>query len=198
MAIAKKTPGINAASMADISFILLIFFLVVTTMGGEFGLMRVLPPWVNPNDQDKTEVNKRNVFIVAISKDDNLLVRNEYKSITDLRAMAKDFFDINNTGEGYPDKEPTEFPLLGLVNVNKGIVSLQNDRGTSYKIYIQAQNELAAAIMELRNEFCAQRFGKKFEDCTAEQQDVVGKHVYPMAISEAEPKDVSNQTRSRR
>jgi len=201
MAIAKKTPGINAASMADISFILLIFFLVVTTMGGEFGLMRVLPPWVDPNDKnvDDTKVNKRNVFVVGISKDDNMLVQGEYKSISDLRGMAKEFFNINNTGEGYPDKEARDVPLLGSVNVNKtAVVSLQNDRGTSYKIYIQAQNELAAAISELRNEFCMQRFGRKFDDCTAEQQESVSKHVYPMAISEAEPKDVSNQTRSRR
>jgi hypothetical protein len=76
--------------------------------------------------------------------------------------------------------------------VNSGaVVSLQNDRGTSYKTYIQVQNELAAAIHELRDEFCIQQFGKKYDECTEDQQDIVGKNVYPMAISEAEPKDVS-------
>jgi biopolymer transport protein ExbD len=190
MAISKETPGINAASMADISFILLIFFLMVTTMGSDYGLIRQLPPMAESTDN--TKVNKRNVFVVAINQHDNILVRNEYKNITELRAMAKEFFSINNVGDGFPEKETKELPLLGAMNVNKtAVVSLQNDRGTSYKIYIQAQNELAGAIHELRDEICMQKFGKKFDDCNQEQQDVVGKEVYPMAISEAEPKDVS-------
>jgi len=197
MAIAKKTPGINGASMADISFILLIFFLMVTTMGGEFGLIRQLPPWVEqkPNDTGD-KINKRNVFVVAISKDDNMLVQNEYKSVSDLRAMAKEFFDISNTGDDFPEKEIQDIPLLGAMQVNKtAIASLQNDRGTSYKIYIQAQHELAGAINELRNEFCLQKFGKKFDDCTEDQKEVVSNKVYKMAISEAEPKDISKKTK---
>ena len=199
MALSKKTPGINAASMADISFILLIFFLVVTTMGSEFGMMRVLPPWVPPTEEKGDPINKRNVFIVSISKDDNLLVQNEYKSIGDLRAMAKEFFDINTTGDNFPEKIVEELPLLGAIQINKtALFSLQNDRGTSYKIYIQAQNELTAAINELRDEFCMQRFGSKYEDCTGDQKEVVGKQIYPMAISEAEPRDVSNTGTQRR
>ena len=197
MAIAKKTPGINGASMADISFILLIFFLMVTTMGGEFGLIRQLPPWVEQKPDDKGDkINKRNVFVVAISKDDNMLVQNEYKSVSDLRVMAKEFFDINNIGDDFPEKEIQDIPLLGAMQVNKtAIASLQNDRGTSYKIYIQAQHELAGAINELRNEFCLQKFGKKFDDCTEDQKEVVSNKVYKMAISEAEPKDISNKTK---
>jgi biopolymer transport protein ExbD len=194
-----RTPQINGASMADIAFIILAFFLMVTTMGGEFGLIRQLPPWVDPSEQEGDKINQRNVFVVAISKDDNMLVRNEYKSITDLRAMAKEFFDINNVGDNFPEKEMQDLPLLGPTLVNKtAIASLQNDRGTSYKIYIQAQHELAGAINELRDEFCMQRFGRKFDDCTEEQRDVVGGSIYKMAISEAEPKDVSNIQQRRR
>lgn len=187
----KKTPGINAASMADISFILLIFFLMVTTMGSDYGLIRQLPPMTeDPNAS--TEVNKRNVLVVAINLHDNILVKNEYREIHELRELAKDFFDIKNTGESYPEKIEEDLPLLGRMTINKtAVVSLQNDRGTSYKIYIQAQNELAAAIRELRDELCQQRFGNPYDECTQDQQDVVGKKVYPMAISEAEPKDVN-------
>jgi biopolymer transport protein ExbD len=193
----KKTPQINAASMADISFILLIFFLVVTTMGSEFGLIRMLPPM--EDNPDPIKIIQRNVFVVAVSQNNAVLVRNEYKSITDIREMAKDFFNLNNDGIEYPEKEPKDIKGLGMTTVNKGaVVSLQNDRGTSYRTYIQVQNELAAAVHELRNEFSMQKFGKNYDDCSEDQQDIVGKQIYPMAISEAEPKDVSNRNRNNR
>jgi len=186
----KKTPQINAASMADISFILLIFFLVVTTMGSEFGLIRMLPPM--DDGKNDTKINKRNVFVVSVSQNNNLLVQGEYKSIGDIREMAKDFFNVRNGGDDHPEKIEKDIKGLGLTTVNKSaVVSLQNDRGTSYKTYIQVQNELAAAIRELRDEFSRQKFGNKYDDCTEDQQDIVGKQIYPMAISEAEPKDVS-------
>ena len=188
----KKTPGINGSSMADVSFIILIFFLMVTTMGSEYGLIRQLPPWVPPDEKQTDEINKRNVLVVGINQYNNLLVNNEYMEMSQLRTKAKEFFDINSTGDNFPEKETKELPLLGNININKtAVVSLQNDRSTSYKVYIQAQNELAAAVNELRDEFCMQKFGSKYEDCTQEQQEVVGNNIYKMAISEAEPKDIS-------
>jgi biopolymer transport protein ExbD len=193
MANLKKTPGINAASMADISFIILIFFLMVTTMGSEFGMIRQLPPWVDPKDQTNEQVNARNVFMVNVNLHNNLLVEKEYREITELRTMCKDFFNLANSGVSYPEKVQKELPLLGTMTVNRtAVVSLKNDRGTSYKTYMQVQNELTAAITELRNEFCMQKFGKLFEECTQEQQDVVSQDVYPMSISEAEPENQSN------
>jgi len=188
----KKTPGINAASMADIAFIILIFFLMVTTMGSEFGMVRMLPPWVDPNDETKDVINERNVFVVNVNQHNNLLVRGQYTDVRDLREMTKDFFDLSKMEEKDPEKEQRELPLLGNMWVNKGaVVSLQNDRGTSYKVYMQIQNELTAAIRELRDEFCLQRFGTVFDESTQEQQDVISKDIYPMAISEAEPRDIS-------
>ena len=189
---AKKTPGINGASMADISFILLIFFLMVTTMGSEFGLIRQLPPWVEHNPNDKGDkINQRNVLVVSISASNNVMANGEYLEISNLRRKAKEFFDVNNLGENYPEKESKEFSF-GTINVNKtAVVSLQNDRATAYKTYIQAQNELAGAINELRNEFCQQKFGRLYDDCNADQQDIVGNQIYKMSISEAEPKDLS-------
>ena len=197
----KTPPQLNGTQTADMAFILVCFFMMVTTMGSEFGLIRQLPPWVEHQKNDTGDrINRRNVFVVAINQNNNMLVQDQYRDASELRAMAKDFFNINNTGEAFPEKETIEHPLLGTVNVNKtALVSLQNDRGTSYRVYIQAQNELTAAINELRDEFCIQKFGTKYEDCTEEQRDVVGKQVYPMAISEAEPKDVSKtKTKTRR
>jgi len=193
MAINKKTPGINGSSMADISFILFIFFLMVTTMGTDYGLIRQLPPWVEHNPDDTGDkINQRNVFVVSINQSNDMLVQNEYRTISDLRAKAKEFYDINNTGDRFPEKEMREISLVGAINVNRtAVVSLQNDRGTAYRVYIQAQNELAGAINELRDEFCMQYFGSRFDDCTEEQRDVVSREVYPMSISEAEPKNVS-------
>ena len=189
MAVSKKTPGINATQMADISFILLIFFMMVTTMGSEFGLLRQLPPWVEQNDTGD-KINERNVLVVRINAQNNLLTNGEYINMSQLRAKTKEFFNINNAGINFPEKVVEELPLVGNISINRtAVVSLQNDRGTAYKTYIQAQNELSAAINELRDEFCLQRFGNKYENCTAEQQDVVGSYIYKMAISEAEPRE---------
>ncbi len=191
MPASKKTPGINAASMADISFILLIFFLMVTTMGSDYGLIRQLPPMQADPTTKPEQINERNVFVVSVNQHNNLLVEGAYMDVAQLREKTKEFYNINTTGEKFPEKIQKDLPLLGSITVNKtAVVSLQNDRGTSYKTYIQVQNELAGAVHELRDEFCMQRFGKKFDDCTKEQQDVVGKDVYPMSISEAEPKDI--------
>jgi hypothetical protein len=129
-----------------------------------------------------------------VSQSNALLVRGEYKTISDVRVMVKDFFNLSNTGESYPEKEQKEVKGLGMVTVNKGaLVSLQNARGASYKTYIQVQNELAAAIHEMRDEYSMQKFGKKYDDCTEDQQDMVGKHIYPMAISEADPYDAKSK-----
>ena len=194
----KKPPTLNAVQTADMAFILLCFFMMVTTMGSEFGMIRQLPPWVPPTEKGDL-INKRNVLMVAINAHDNMLVNNEYTDLAQLRSRTKEFFSINNDGDAFPEKEPFEHALVGTIKVNKGaLVSLQNDRGTSYKIYIQVQNELSAAINELRDEFCLQRFGTKFEDSTQEQQDVVSGSIYKMAISEAEPKDISNIKNPRR
>ena len=189
----RKPPQLNGTQTADMAFILVCFFMMVTTMGTDYGLIRQLPPWIEHKANDTGDkINQRNVFVVAISMNNDMLVQNEYKTVSDLREMAKDFYNVNNTGPNYPEKEIRNLPLLGNISVNRtAVVSLQNDRGTAYRVYIQAQNELAGAINELRDEFCAQHFGRRFEDCTEEQRDVVSKDVYPMSISEAEPKNVS-------
>lgn len=188
---AKKTPEIPSASMADIAFMLLIFFLVTTTMDTDSGITRMLPPPVPPDqiDNDDIKIKERNVFVVLINKNDQLLVEGQPMQIDELKEKAKEFIENPEDDINLPEKEdPIEIPLIGNVRVSKQVISLQNDRGTSYGMYIQAQNELAKAYNELRDELALRKFGKKFDDLDEEKQGAV-KDVYPQRISEAEPKN---------
>ena len=186
----REVPELNSSSTADIAFLLLVFFLMTTSMAVNKGLARRLPPPV-PAEQ-KTEdlkVKERNVFVVLINSEDQLLVRGEYTELADLREKAKEF--IKNAGDdpNMPEKEPVEVEYFGTVLVTKNhVISLQNDRGTSYSAYINVQNELVAAYNELRNELAKAKFAKDYDDLDAEQQKAIQK-IYPQKISEAEPKN---------
>jgi biopolymer transport protein ExbD len=186
----REVPELNSSSTADIAFLLLVFFLMTTSMAVNKGLARRLPPPV-PAEQ-KTEdlkVKERNVFVVLINSEDQLLVRGEYTELADLKEKAKEF--IKNAGDdpNMPEKEPMDVEYFGTVLVTKNhVISLQNDRGTSYAAYINVQNELVSAYNELRDELSKAKFAKNFEDLDSEQQKAIQK-IYPQKISEAEPKN---------
>ncbi len=204
----REISEINAGSMADIAFLLLIFFLVTTTMDTDTGLIRRLPPILDVQEPPPP-IKQRNIFEVLVNANDQLLVEGEYIQVSELRKKAKEFIKSNPSfpsvispgNENYPDMP--EFKLeevagLGKMYVSKQIISLQNDNGTSYEMYIKVQNELVAAYNELRNEFALQKFGKSYtelsqqagsSDAIKEKADAV-KDVYPQRISEAEPKKV--------
>lgn len=184
---------INAGSMADIAFLLLIFFLVTTTMDVDSGIARKLPPPPEPNqEEDDSKIKERNIFVVLINKNNRLLVENEPLDIKFLREKTKEFIENPLDKEDLPEKSEKEVDFFGKVMVSKGIISLQNDRGTSYGTYLTVQNELAAAYNELRDELAMKRFGKKFEECSEEQQDAI-QDIYPQKISEAEPKNIGGE-----
>jgi biopolymer transport protein ExbD len=189
---AKPTPEINGSSMADIAFLLLIFFLVTTTMNVDTGLARMLPPM--PESQDKTEqdVKQRNIFTVLINKSDRLLVEGKPLDINMLREKTKEFIANPNNSPDLPEKDVIDVEFFGTVEVAKGVISLQNDRGTSYSMYMQVQNELVAAYNELRNEIARTKFGKYYNDLTEDQQKAI-QRIYPLRISEAEPKSVGGK-----
>ncbi len=186
----REVPELNSSSTADIAFLLLVFFLMTTSMAVNKGLARRLPPPV-PAEQ-KTEdlkVKERNVFVVLINSEDQLLVRGEYTELADLKEKAKEF--IKNAGDdpNMPEKEPMDVEYFGTVLVTKNhVISLQNDRGTSYAAYINVQNELVAAYNELRNDLAKAKFAKNYDDLDVEQQKAIQK-IYPQKISEAEPKN---------
>ena len=186
---AKKIPEIPSASLADIAFMLLIFFLVTTTMDVDSGLRRKLPQWVDPSElkDQNNEINERNIFVVLVNKNNDLLVEGDYEQIENLRERAKEFMANPYNAENLPEKEPMEVPYFGQVMVSKGVISLRNDLDTQYGTYLAVQNELVAAINELRDELAKQQFGKAYDDLDSDKQDAIRK-IYPQKISEAEPK----------
>lgn len=184
----KKLPGLNASSMSDISFLLLTFFLLVSSINTDMGIQRRLPPPSDPNVKPP-DIHRRNTFVVLVNKDDKLLFNNELGDITALKDRAKEFLSNPDNLPNLPEKQTRNIPLLGDIEVSKGVISLQNDRGTSYEMYLMVQNELTAAVNELRDEMARARFGRAYIDCTQMQREAIDKAI-PIAISEAEPKNI--------
>jgi len=185
---ARKVPEIPSASLADIAFMLLIFFLVTTTMDIDSGLERRLPPWADQTEDNEQQINERNVFVVLINKNNDLLVENEYTDIRSLREKTKEFLSNPYNASNLPEKELVNVPYFGEVMVAKNaVISLQNDIDTRYSTYVAVQNELVAAINELRDEIATQQFGKPYSKLDKEQQEAV-RIIYPSRISEAESK----------
>jgi biopolymer transport protein ExbD len=192
---ARMNPEINAGSMADIAFLLLIFFLVTTTMDVDTGLRRLLPPPIDPNAPPPPPVRERNVFVVLVDQNDRLLVEGELGNIQTLREQTRNFL-LNPTNDPtMPERVMRTIDNLGEIEVSRGIISLQNDRGTSYEMYIAVQNELAAAINDIRNDLSRERFGIRFDQLTDQDLVTAIRQAVPMAISEAEPKDIGGQRR---
>lgn len=186
----RGIPEINAGSMADIAFLLLIFFLVTTTMDVDKGINRKLPPWEPDPEQEDNVIKEKNIFTVLVNASDNLLVENEYMDVTQLREAAIRFLDNNGDGtcsycEGLRDP-------LSSDNPDKAIISLQNDRGTSYEMYIKVQNELVGAYTDIRNRAAEKRYGRPFDKLGEEQQKQI-QEMYPQKLSEAEPLNLGGQ-----
>jgi len=189
----KKTPAINSSSTADIAFLLLCYFLMTTTMGSQTGLSRRLPPMPDQNQKvDDQKVNRRNIIIVKINSADRLLAGSEPIDVSQLKDKIREFLTNPANDPNLPEKEEIDIEGYGKYPVSKGVISLQNDRGTSYHAYIAVQNELVKAINELRDEFAFKNYGKPFIQLTEEQQDIAKKAI-PQNISEAEPKDVAKK-----
>lgn len=189
----KKTPAINSSSTADIAFLLLCYFLMTTTMGSHQGLQRRLPPMPDPNAKlEDQKVNRRNIIIVKINSADRIMAGNDPIDVSQLKDKIKEFLSNPTNDPSLPEKEEKDIEGFGTYAVSNGVISLQNDRGTSYQAYIAVQNELVKAVNELRDEFALKNYSKKFLQLDEEKQDIVKKCI-PQNISEAEPKDVSKK-----
>ena len=147
-----------------------------------------------PEEKTNTEqdVKQRNILTVLVSKSDRLLVGGAPMDVSMLRDEAKEFLANPLNDIHKPEKAPTEVEYFGLIPVTKGVISLQNDRGTSYRMYMLVQNELVAAYNELREETSRTKFGQSYDKLTEDQQKAVQK-VYPLRISEAEPKSIGGR-----
>ncbi|MCQ2385019.1 MAG: biopolymer transporter ExbD [Paludibacteraceae bacterium] len=189
----RKVQEINASSMADISFLLLIFFLVTTTMAVDKGLSRQLPPPLPPDmEKPEVEIKQRNIFVVLVNSNDELLVQGEPLDIRNLKEKAKEFILNASNSETLPEVVAVQVDFGDgeetVMTTKNHIISLQNDRGTHYQKYIEVQNELAAAYNEIREDYARAKFNMSYEELSEDQQKGVQK-VYPQKISEAEPKN---------
>jgi biopolymer transport protein TolR len=159
----KGAPEVNAGSMADIAFLLLIFFLVTTTIETDAGLDRMLPP-IEPPDTDVV-IKQKNIFTVSINKSGQLLVEEQLMDLEDLRDAAIAFLDNGGAAQGSPDYCnycQGKRDASSSDNPQKAIISLKNDRETSYKTYITVQNELVGAYNDLRNRESRRLYGRDF------------------------------------
>ena len=200
----RSAPEVNAGSMADIAFLLLIFFLVTTTIETDSGLNRKLPPMEDV--VDPPVIKERNIFTVVVNKNNDLLVEEKPMEISELRAAAVAFLD-NGGGKG---KDACDFcqgarDTSSSDNPDKAVISLKNDRETDYKVYIAVQNELVAAYNEMRNREFARLYpsaGLSFVEADSKYSDPrtsssekealkpkidAIKKLLPQKLSEAEP-----------
>jgi biopolymer transport protein ExbD len=180
----RMTQEISMGSMADIAFLLLIFFLVATTMDADKGIMRKLPPIVT---SEPINFHERDILVVLINRDDKLMVEGKETDLRHLREIAMEFIvnplNLNNL----PELVEIQVNYFGKVRVTKKhVISLRSDRGTSYKMYIAVQNELVAAYNELREELAQKKWQTTFSSLTNDQKKAITT-IYPMKISEAEP-----------
>jgi glutaredoxin len=195
----RSAPEVNAGSMADIAFLLLIFFLVTTTIETDQGINRKLPPI--EDQQDPPEIKMKNIFTVLVNKNDQLLVEDKVMELSELREAAIAFLDNGGDGscaycKGAKDPASSDNP-------DKAIISLQNDAETSYKAYISVQNELVAAYYFLRDRECKAKYGKTFRELETMFEDPKTSEstrnkieplikdiqtMFPQKLSEAEPK----------
>ncbi|MDR0971592.1 MAG: biopolymer transporter ExbD [Bacteroidales bacterium] len=187
----KGLPALNSSSMADISFLLLTFFLLTSSINTDLGIQRRLPPPSDPNVKPP-EIHKRNTFTVKVNRADKILFDGQIGDINGLKDRAKEFLSNPSNLPNLPEKTETEIPLIGKYEVSKGVISLQNDRGTSYDMYFKVQNELTAAINELKDELAKSRFGRDYLNCSDAQREAIDKAI-PTAISEAEPKNTGGK-----
>ena len=188
----RKVPGLNSSSTADISFILLIFFLVTTSMDTDTGLPRRLPEWDPNAEEQAVKIKERNIMVVNVNKANEIWVKNgvinKQIEVSELKELAKEFIANPNDNVNLPVKEDYEVPgFRTIVTTVKHVISLQTDRSTNYEVYFKVQNELTKAYNELRDEWCKQVLGKSWVDCT-EDEKTYAKGMYPSKISEAEPK----------
>jgi len=211
---ARKIPEVNAGSMADIAFLLLIFYLVATTMDVDSGIMRKLPPPPTGEELD-IQLNKRNVFIVLINRDNQVLVGGNLAEIDFIKDKVVEFYTNptdnpnlseqifvqdkldNELSKDNPSQDKIQIynniisEIGPHVTITKGVVSLQNDRNTLYGKYLEVQNEIVRAINDLRRDLAKQVWDKEFKDLSEEQRDMVTT-IYPFAISEAEPRSLGD------
>tara|TARA_R110001583_G_scaffold83631_5_gene220727 strand:+ start:12586 stop:13200 length:615 start_codon:yes stop_codon:yes gene_type:complete len=199
----RENSEINAGSMADIAFLLLIFFLVTTTMDVDSGISRKLPE--KTEDTPEVVIKEKNVLDITVNRNNQLLVENEFVQVTDIKRLAMDFVDNGGGLSAAKDDQPGQ-PCdycdgakdpASSDHPSKAIISLQSDRGTTYGMYVSIQNEIEAAYNELRNKLALKKYKRTYKDLLSDYKDNGSvslkekidflKDSYPQIIAEPEP-----------
>ena len=180
----KTAPSVNAGSMADIAFLLLIFFLVTTTIASDKGIQRKLPPICKTPDCGG-EIYERNILRISLNGNQEIMVQDEIIEIKKLKDHVKTFVDNNGDNsctycKGFKDATSSDNP-------SKAVVSLQSHPQASYELFVKVQDELTKAYFELRKTYARNIFGKSLEDLSANEM-ILLKKAYPFIISEAQTK----------
>ena len=184
----KDTPEISGTGQSDISFLLICFFLMTSSMDQSMGLNRRLPPIPEIDKPVVIDIKGHNVLTILVDGQDRISVSGKPMDIRDVRNEAKEFILNPTNNPNKSSKKEINIAGLGSVRVSEAVISMQNVRSTSYDVYLRVQNELVAAYNELRNEESTARFGRKFEDLNDRQREMIVE-IYPQRISEAPPKD---------
>ncbi len=186
----RELPEINAGSMADIAFLLLIFFLVTTTMDTDIGIIKKLSPML-PKEQKPPEIKERNIFVVLVNKQNVISVEGKVVHANELKQLTREFILNPENKDNLPEKKLKNIKYIGETEVSKGVISLKTHRGTEYKTFITVMNELMAALNKVKNEESLKYFGRKYADLSKERRKLIDEAV-PVVISEAEPNKVGS------
>ena len=186
----RSVPEINSSSTADIAFLLLIFFLITTSMDTDMGLARQLPPMPDEDEKidEDVKIKERNILKIMINSNNELMYDTDVIPISKLRERAKEFISNPHNDVDKPEKVSVQIPFFGDYMITKNhVISVQNDGDTSYKVYFEVQNELIAAYNELRDQLAQEKWQKNYAALDEDQQKAI-REVYPQKISEAVPK----------
>ena len=178
----RRVPGINTASIADISFTLLILFLVVTSMDDDNGMSRMLPPLAN--EQQAASVSQRNVLRIVVSPNNDITLNGDSLTIDQVKKRVVEFVDNPNDDPNLPEKMQRDIYPLGKCMITENhVVQIEADRRSDYNTYFSIQHEIVAAYAQLRDSLAMRRFQKHYAQCNEEQRTALRKY-YPQKVSE--------------
>ncbi len=180
----REMPGLNTTSTADISFMLLIFFLVTSSMDSDWGLPRQLPPPENQTEQEDLIVKQRNALCLRLNANNQLTCNDEPMVVEDLAERVETFVANNANDPALPEMSEREVHLMGRCRVSdRHVIIVEVDSAASYDAYFQMQNAVVKGYNSLRNGLAQRQFGRPLSECDAEQRDAIAM-VYPQRISE--------------
>lgn len=182
----REIPEINATSTADMAFMLLVFFLLTTSMETEKVIQRILPPASDSVRSSKPiQVKKRNLLEIKIDASGGILCNGEPVPIKDLKQSVKSFIENVDNDNSLPEKNLRHIPLLGDVSVTDShVIAIHYEENTDYYSYFEVQNQVMMAYGELREELCRKVFHCNYTDADADEKEALRAY-YPQRISES-------------